>query len=82
MPKIVAYLNPLCPWTRGVVDFLESHDLEFEYRDIVRNTEDFKEMVAKSGQYSSPCLEIDGEMFADVGSDEVAEWLQNRGLLT
>jgi monothiol glutaredoxin len=38
-------------------------------------------MVAKSGQYSSPCVEVDGQMLADVGGDEVEEWMRERGML-
>ena len=81
MPKIIAYLNPACPWARGVVDLLEKHQLEFEYRDIIGNPGDYREMVAKSGQDSSPCVEVDGKMLADVGSDEVETLLKERGLI-
>ena len=79
--KIIAYLDPHCPWTRGVVHFLESRKLSFEYRDITKNPADYEEMVAKSGQYSSPCVEVDGHMLADVGGDEVEAWMQERGML-
>ncbi len=79
--KIIAYLDPHCPWTRGVVGFLESRELSFDYRDITKNPTDYEEMVAKSGQYSSPCVEIDGQMLADVGADEVEAWMQQHGML-
>ncbi len=79
--KIIAYLDPYCPWTRGVVHFLESRKLSFEYRDITKNHTDYEEMVAKSGQYSSPCVEVAGQMLADVGGDEVEEWMRERGML-
>lgn len=77
-PKIIAYLNPMCPWTRGVVQFLESNKLAFEYRDVVRDPAAYKEMVQKSGQYSSPCVEVDGHMLADVGGDEVEAWMRQQ----
>ena len=80
-PKIIAYLDPHCPWTRGVVGFLESCKLSFAYRDIAKSHSDYEEMVARSGQYSSPCVEIDGHMLADVGGDEVEEWMRERGML-
>ncbi len=79
-PKIVAYLNPLCPWTRGVIKVLEKYDLEFAYRDVTRNQADFREMVEKTGQYSSPCVEINGHMLADVGGEEVEEWIRQNGI--
>jgi glutaredoxin len=78
-PKIIAYLSPMCPWTRGVVHFLQSNKYEFDYRDVSRDADAFKEMVTKSGQYSSPCVEIDGHMLADVGGDEVEAWMRQQG---
>jgi len=39
----------------------------------------YGEMVSKSGQHSSPCVEIDGHMLADVGGDEVGVWMRQNG---
>ena len=80
-PAIIAYLNPFCPWTRGVVSFLEKRGLDYEYRDIMQNPNDLEEMVARSGQLSSPCVQIDGHMLADVSGEEVEAWMRGRGLL-
>ena len=79
-PKIIAYLNPLCPWARGVLSILEKYDLKFDYRDVTRNQADFQEMVEKTGQDSSPCVEINGHMLADVGGEEVEEWIRQNGI--
>ena len=79
-PKIKAYLNPYCPWSPGVRATLEKYGLEYEIRDITRDPSAFEEMVDKCKQYSSPCVEIDGHMLADVGGDEVEAWLRQRGL--
>ena len=79
-PKIIAYINPLCPWTRGVLNVLGKYDLEFDYRDVTRNQADFQEMVEKTGQDSSPCVEINGHMLADVGGEEVEEWIRQNGI--
>ena len=78
-PKIVAYLNPMCPWTPGVVRTLQEHGLEFESKDVMRDRKAYQEMVDKSGQYSTPSVEIDGQMLADVGGDEVDAWLRQKG---
>ena len=79
--KIIAYLNPTCPYARTVVEFFEQHGLKYENRDIIDNTDKYLEMVAKSGQESSPCVEIDGEMLADVEGKEVEAWMKDRGLI-
>ena len=59
---------------------LDKAGLPYEELDITRDRKAFAEMVAKSRQYASPCVEIDGVMLADVGGAEVEAWLQQRGL--
>ena len=74
-------MDPMCPWTRGVVRFFEEHQLAYEFRNISSNRAEFEEMVAKTGQYSAPCVEVNGTMLADVGGEEVASWMRGAGLL-
>lgn len=80
-PKIIAYLSPTCGWTYDVVRFLDKYGLEYEARNIVSDPGAYEEMVEKTGQYSSPCVEINGHMLADVGGDEVETWMRQQGLL-
>lgn len=74
-PKIIAYLKPYCGWSNGVRAALRKYDLPYEARDIVNDPRQREEMVAKSGQPLSPCVEIDGEMLADVSGEEVEAYL-------
>ena len=80
-PLIKAYLNPYCPWSPGVRSVLDNAGLAYEMLDITQNRQAFEEMVEKSRQYSSPCVEINGQMLADVGGDEVEDWLRQHGLV-
>jgi glutaredoxin len=80
-PKIVAYLKPVCGWSNGVRAVLRKYNLEFEDKDISNDRTVYSEMVRKSGQPLSPCVEIDGEMLADVGGPEVEEYLVSKGLV-
>jgi monothiol glutaredoxin len=79
-PKIVAYLKPVCGWSNGVRAVLRKHGLEYEDKDIINDRTNYSEMVRKSGQPLSPCVEIDGEMLADVSGPEVEEFLVSKGL--
>lgn len=79
-PVIRAYLNPYCPWTPGVRSVLDGAGLDYEIFDITQDHQAYEEMVSKSCQNSSPCVEINGHMLADVGGDEVADWLCKNGL--
>ena len=58
---------------------MNSHNFEFDYRDVIGDADAYGEMVTKSGQHSSPCVEIDGHMLTDVGGDEVEVWMRQNG---
>lgn len=79
-PKIVAYLKPVCGWSNGVREVLRRHQLPYEDKDIINNRTNYAEMVQKSGQPLSPCVEVDGEMVADVSGEELEQWLIAKGL--
>ena len=74
-PKIIAYLKPTCGWSNGVRAVLKKYDLPFEDRDIINDPAQRQEMVEKSGQMLSPCVEIDGQMLADISGEEVEAWM-------
>ena len=73
--KIKAYLKPTCGWSNGVRAVLRKHELAFEDIDIINNRANYAEMVQKSGQPLSPCVEVDGVMLADVSGEEVENYL-------
>lgn len=74
-PKIIAYLKPSCGWSQGVRAIMRKYDLPFEDRDIINDPAQRQEMVEKSGQMLSPCVEVNGEMLADVSGEEVEAYL-------
>src|SRR5262245_25792828 len=74
-PKIVAYLKPSCGWSQGVRAIMRKYDLPYEDRDIINDPAQRQEMIEKSGQMLSPCVEINGHMLADISGDEVEAYL-------
>ena len=74
-PKIIAYLKPHCGWSRGVRAVMDKYGLPYEDRDIFNDPVQRMEMIQKSGQELSPCVEINGHMLADVSGDEVEAWM-------
>ena len=81
-PKIIAYLKPSCGWSRGVRAILNKYDLPFEDRDIINDPAQRQEMIAKSGQMLSPCVEINGHMLPDISGDEVEAWMLANKIVT
>ncbi|MGK0239700.1 MAG: glutaredoxin [Candidatus Pelagisphaera sp.] len=80
-PKITAYLKPSCGWSQGVRAIMHKYNLAYEDRDVINNPSIYAEMVQKSGQGLSPCIEIDGHMLADVSGDEVEAYLLKAGVV-
>ena len=74
-PQIIAWLKPVCGWSNGVREAFRKYGLEFEDRDIINNPDIYAEMVQKSGQPLSPCVEINGQVLADVSGEEVEAWI-------
>ena len=54
---------------------LRKHGLEWDEKDVMNNPEHRAEMVERSGQMLQPCVEINGNMLADVSGDEVEAWM-------
>ena len=81
-PKVIAYLKPSCGWSQGVRAVLRKYDLPFEDRDIINDPAQRQEMIEKSGQMLSPCVEVNGRMLADISGDEVEAYLLANGLAT
>jgi glutaredoxin len=74
-PKIVAYLKPTCGWSQGVRAVLKKYDLPYEDRDVINDPLQRQEMIEKSGQMLSPCVEINGQMLPDISGEEVEAWM-------
>src|SRR6202035_1558022 len=72
---IKAYLKPSCGWSNGVRAILRKYALAYDDIDIIGDRASYAEMVRKSGQPLSPCVEIDGVMLADVSGEEVEHYL-------
>lgn len=79
--NVIAWLKPYCGWSNGVRAIFKKYHIEFEDRDIINQPENYVEMVEKSGQPLSPCVEIDGVMLADVSGEEVENYMLSNQLV-
>jgi monothiol glutaredoxin len=79
--KIKAYLKPRCGWSRGVRAVFQKHNVVYDDIDIVNNADSYQEMVRKSGQPFSPCVEIDGIMLGNVSGEEVETYMVSNSLV-
>ena len=81
-PKIVAYLKPTCGWSQGVRAVLKKYDLPYEDRDVINDPLQRQEMIEKTGQMLSPCIEINGHMLPDISGEEVEAWMLANNIVT
>ena len=80
-PTIIAYLKPSCGWSQGVRAIMRKYDLPFEDRDIINDAAHRQEMIEKSGQMLSPCVEVNGRMLPDISGEEVEAYLLANNLV-
>ncbi len=80
-PEITAYLKTHCGWSKGVRAVLSKYDLTYTEKDIIQNPAFRWEMEQKSGQPLSPCVEVNGEMVADISGEELEQYLLERDLV-
>ena len=80
-PKIIAYMKPSCGWSNGVRAVMRKYDLPFEDRDIINDSSQRQEMIQKTNQMLQPCVEVNGDMLADVSGEEVEAYLLAKNLI-
>jgi len=78
---IKAYLKPSCGWSNGVRAILRKYALDYDDIDIIGDRASYADMVRKSGQPLSPCVEVDGVMLADVSGEEIENYLLSNDLV-
>jgi glutaredoxin len=80
-PNVIAYLKPQCGWSNGVRAILRKYALAYTDRDIINDPAQYEEMVEKSGQFLSPCVEVNGRMLPDISGEELETWLLTNGIV-
>ena len=72
--RIRLFIKPYCGWCHEAIDWLDEHGLTYEKLDVTADTAARKEMAALSGQTLAPVIDVDGEILADFGADELEAW--------
>jgi glutaredoxin-related protein len=81
-PQITAYLKTQCGWSAGVRAVLQKHQIPFTEKDIIQNPAFRWEMEQRSGQPLSPCVEVNGQMLADISGEELENYLLQNHLVS
>ena len=72
--KIRLFIKPYCPWCDRAEDWLKGHGIQYEVLDVISDSDAFDELVELSGQTLAPVIDVDGEVLADFGPEELARF--------
>jgi glutaredoxin 3 len=76
--RIRLFIKPYCGWCHKATRWLDEHDVEYEVIDVMADEAAYDEMIRISGQDLAPVMEVDGEVLADFGPDQLAHFWQQR----
>ncbi|MFM1768912.1 MAG: hypothetical protein RJA22_1441 [Verrucomicrobiota bacterium] len=77
--SIRLFIKPYCGWCHEVMDWLDARNIPHERLNVTADEAAFREMRELSGQTSAPVIEVDGEVLADFGADELEVWWRQQG---
>jgi len=73
------FIKPYCGWCDLAADWLDQRGIAFETLDVTVDQGAWREMLELSGQTLAPVLDVDGEILADFGPEELERfWSQLR----
>ena len=72
--KIRLFIKPYCPWCHKAQHWLDARGVKYETLDVIADSKSMTEMVKLSGQTFAPVIEVDGNILADFGPEELAEF--------
>ncbi len=68
MPTITIYSTPTCGYCKLAKEYLKSKNVPFTEVDVSVDRKRQEEMIAKSGQFGVPVIDVDGKII--VGYDK------------
>jgi glutaredoxin 3 len=74
--KTRLFIKPYCGWCDKAERWLNDHDIAYEKIDVVADDAAFAEMVRLSGQELAPVLDVDGQVLADFGPEELPKFFE------
>jgi len=67
-------VKPYCGWCDKAERWLDQHEIDYETVDVISDEAAYDEMINLSGQELAPVIDVDGEILADFGPDQLARF--------
>lgn len=72
--RVRLFIKPYCGWCHKALRWLDDRGIAYEPIDVIADEAAFDEMIQISGQDLAPVIEVDGEVLADFGPDQLADF--------
>ena len=72
--KIRLFIKPYCPWCHKAQHWLDERGVKYETLNVIADSKAMTEMVNLTGQRFAPVIEVDGQILADFGPEELAKF--------
>jgi glutaredoxin 3 len=69
--RIRLFIKPYCGWCDRASRWLDEHGVTYETLDVFADASAWDEMLKLSGQTLAPVLDVDGQILADFGPDQL-----------
>jgi len=74
--RIRLFIKPYCAWCHKAIRWLDENDVDYVLVDVTADESAFDEMIRLSGQELAPVIEMEDEVLADFGPEQLADFLQ------
>jgi glutaredoxin len=72
--KTRLFSKPHCGWCDKAQRWLDERGIQYEKIDVIADEKAMAEMVKLSGQTFTPVIEVDGQILADFGPEELEKF--------
>ena len=72
--RIRLFIKPYCGWSHKAMRWLNDRGVEYNTVDVTADETAMAEMVRLSGAELAPVIDVEGQILADFGPDQLAEF--------
>lgn len=72
--KVRLFVKPYCGWCTKAERWLDQREIDYETVNVISDEAAYDEMINLSGQELAPVIDVDGEILADFGPDQLARF--------
>ncbi|MGB0419646.1 MAG: glutaredoxin family protein [Limisphaerales bacterium] len=77
--NIRLFTKSYCGWCHEALDWLRHRGLAFEELEVLSNLAAMEELQQLTGKSMTPTIEVNGQVLADFGIDELEPWWASHG---